>query len=301
LDGSRFLGRSVLTTMIRSWALGILIVVAWQDDTPRSAASQPLPGVAERLEYDVSFSRFHVATADMTLFDTDSAGGRRLRRAVLQIAGGIPFFRVVDSSTSWFDSATFVSRHFVQRLREGPRATDRDFVIDPGGPVYSNHGQPPRPSVPDPLDDISFIYFVRTLPLDSGAVYRFDRYFQPEGNPITIRVMAREHIHVPAGEFDAIVIEPQITTAGIFSRGGHARVWLSDDSLRLLLQLKSSLSFGSINLYLKSAVRPRTRSKPPRGGGAPPESRMVRAPRTSRAVPARAATDVRLCSRSTCR
>jgi len=31
-------------------------------------------------------------------------------------------------------------------------------------------------------------------------------------------------------------------------------VWLSDDDKHIMLQLKSKLSFGSLNLYLKSYV-----------------------------------------------
>jgi Protein of unknown function (DUF3108) len=43
-----------------------------------------------------------------------------------------------------------------------------------------------------------------------------------------------------------------IKTKGIFSENGHAEIWLSDDDNRIMLQLKSKLSFGSLNLYLKS-------------------------------------------------
>jgi hypothetical protein len=47
-------------------------------------------------------------------------------------------------------------------------------------------------------------------------------------------------------------MQPQITTPGIFSQKGHAEVWLADDSTHMMLQLKSGLSFGSLNLYLTS-------------------------------------------------
>ena len=47
-------------------------------------------------------------------------------------------------------------------------------------------------------------------------------------------------------------VQPVIKTRGIFSENGHAEVWLSDDENRIMLQMKSGLSFGSLNLYLKS-------------------------------------------------
>ncbi len=65
-------------------------------------------------------------------------------------------------------------------------------------------------------------------------------------------MLRKERIRVPAGSFDAIVIQPVIKTKGIFSENGHAEIWLSDDDRHIMLQLKSKLSFGSLNLYLKS-------------------------------------------------
>jgi hypothetical protein len=65
-------------------------------------------------------------------------------------------------------------------------------------------------------------------------------------------VLRKERIRVPAGTFNAIVIQPVIKTKGIFSENGHAEIWLSDDDRHVMLQLKSRLSFGSLNLFLKS-------------------------------------------------
>jgi hypothetical protein len=109
--------------------------------------------------------------------------------------------------------------------------------------------------VRNPLDDGSFIYFLRTIPLTVCETYTFERYFLPDRNPVTIRVLRRERIRVPAGEFNALVIQPVIKSKGIFSENGHAEVWLSDDDARIMLQMKSALSFGSLNLYLTSHRR----------------------------------------------
>jgi hypothetical protein len=106
--------------------------------------------------------------------------------------------------------------------------------------------------VPQPLDDASFLYFVRSMPLTVGETYTLQRYFKPDRNPVTIKVLRRERVKVPAGSFDAIVIQPIIKTSGIFSENGRAEIWLTDDSSRVMVQMKSQLSFGSLNLYLRS-------------------------------------------------
>lgn len=188
----------------------------------------------------------------MLLAGIDTVRGHIAWRAIFTISGGTLFFKVRDSTVSWFDTATLSSHRFVQHIREGRYHADRDYQIYPERATYARFDQPEVPSVPEPLDDASFLYFLRTVPLEVGRVYEFNRYFQPEGNPIVIHVLRRERVTVPAGTFNAIVVQPQITTGGIFSRKGHAEVWLADDSTHMMLQLKSHVAFGSLNLYLTS-------------------------------------------------
>ena len=84
-----------------------------------------------------------------------------------------------------------------------------------------------------------------------GKTYSFDRYFKPDRNPVTVTVVRRERIKVPAGTFEAIVLHPTIKAKGVFGEGGKAEIWLADDSSRIMLQMKSKLKIGSLNLYLK--------------------------------------------------
>jgi Protein of unknown function (DUF3108) len=207
----------------------------------------------ERLDHEVRFARLRVGHGTMLVAGIDTVRGHVAWRAIFTVSGGTLFFRVRDSTVSWFDTTTFNSLRFVQHIHEGHYHADRDFRIYPESATYSRNGKPPVPSVEEPLDDESFLYFLRSVPLEIGRSYRFDRYFQPEGNPIVIRVIQHERVTVPAGTFEAIVVQPQIRTAGIFSEHGHALVWLADDSSHKVLQIKSSLSFGSLNLYLTRA------------------------------------------------
>jgi hypothetical protein len=159
---------------------------------------------------------------------------------------------VNDRYESWMDVRTLNSLRFNQDLNEGQRDVERQFEIFPERSAFSENGEAEQPSVANPLDDGSFLYFLRTIPLVVGETYSFERYFRPDRNPVTIRVLRRERISVPAGEFNAIVVQPVIKSKGIFSENGHAEVWLSDDANHIMLQMKSGLKFGSINLYLKS-------------------------------------------------
>jgi len=216
--------------------------------TPRD---RPAPfAVGEQLRYDVSFGKVHVGSGRMFLASRDTVRGREAWRAVLMVSGGFWPFKVNDSTESWFDPATFASYRFIQELREPRYKASKYTDVYPERPSFQIRGKQELPSVAEPMDEISFVYFARTLPLEPGQCYELIRYFRPEGNPVVLRVVKRDTIEVPAGRFPAIVVEPQITTSAIFSKNGRAQVWLSDDSSRVLLQMKTALTFGSINLYL---------------------------------------------------
>jgi hypothetical protein len=223
---------------------------------PSTAAVLAVPfATGEHLEYDVKFGFLHVGSGSMEVAGIDSVRGRAAWHTVFQVRGGTLFYKVNDRLESWIDVTNLVSLRHWQELSEGRRERERKFEIIAERGVVVEEGKSEVPTVAAPLDDGAFLYFVRTIPLEVGKTYEFDRYFRPDRNPVTIRVLRREHIEVPAGEFDAIVVQPIIKTKGIFSEGGHAEVWLSDDSNRIMLQMKSKLPFGSLNLYLKSYQR----------------------------------------------
>lgn len=214
--------------------------------------------VGEKLDYEVKFGPLKVGRGSMEVAGIDTVRGRHAWHTVFRVAGGTFLYKVRDRLESWMDVRTLSSLRHHQDLNEGSRDRERKFEIFPERGVFVEEGKPEeQPTVSAPLDDGSFLYFLRTIPLEVGKEYSFDRYFRPDRNPVRIRVVRREKIRVPAGEFDAIVVQPIIKSKGIFSENGHAEVWLSDDDRRIMLQMKSKLSFGSLNLYLKS-YRPPT-------------------------------------------
>ena len=209
----------------------------------------------EKLTFDVRFGGLKVGTGRMEVLGLQNVRGREAWHTRFTVKGGIPLYRVNDRMESWIDSRSFESLRFVQDLQEGRRDKERTFEIYPDRGTYSENGEVEHaPSVEDPLDDAAFLYFVRTIPLEVGQTYEFNRYFRPDRNPVRIRVLRKETVTVPAGKFETIVIQPIIKSKGIFSEKGEAQMWLTDDPRRLLVQMKSNLSIGSLNLYLRGYV-----------------------------------------------
>jgi len=231
----------------------VLGVAAAQLPAQSSESAVPFK-LGESLTYDVRFGAVKVGTGRMRVLGREDVRGRNAWHVRFSVSGGTFFYKVNDVYESWMDVVTLNSLRYHQDLNQGSRDRERQFEIYPERAVYreTTRGTEDRPSVSDPLDDGSFLFFIRTVPLEVGRSYTFNRYFRPDRNPVVIRVLRKERIRVPAGTFDAIVVQPIIKTAGIFSEGGQAEIWLSDDDRRMMLQMRSRLSFGSLNLYLRN-------------------------------------------------
>lgn len=225
--------------------------------SPASRAAQPaaetpkVPRVGERLVYDVKFSKVKVGSGFMEAVGYEPVRGTSALHVRFHVRGGTFFYKVNDVLESWIDTAQFVSLRHKQDLSEGSRDRERNFEFFPERRTFSQDGKPEEPGVANPLDEGSFLYFVRRVPLEVGQTYEFARYFKPDRNPVRIIVLRRERITVPSGSYNTIVIQPIIKAKGLFSEGGRAQVWLTDDSARVMVQMKSSLPIGSLNLYLR--------------------------------------------------
>ena len=218
-------------------------------------------GIGEKLDYQVKFGPVSVGTATMEVIGIEPLRGTRTYHTLFSVRGGVAFYKVNDRYESWFDPRTYSSMRFSQNIDEGNYEVKRNFEIFPERRTFSENGKPEEKSASDPIDEAALIYLLRTMPLEVGKTYDLDRYFKPDRNPVRVQVVRKERVAVPAGTFSTIVVRPIIKTKGMFSEGGHAEVWFSDDSVRTMVQLKSQLKIGSLNLYLKSA-RPGTRPTP---------------------------------------
>jgi hypothetical protein len=217
--------------------------------------------VGERMEYSVTWEGIRLGSGSLSVEAIDTIQDRPAYRVALEMAGGPPFYRVEDRIVSWIQPVPFSSLQFAQNQKEGNYRRNRKIVLDAESLTYTRYdlkdgeyvadrGESDVPIPPGALDEISYLYMVRLLPLEVGQRYEFDRYFKEDGNPATVEVLRREEIRVPAGHFETIVLRPEIATDGLFGEGGEAEVYVTDDEHRIPVRLKTSLSIGSGNMFL---------------------------------------------------
>lgn len=219
-----------------------------------TAAVAPF-GPGERLVYKVKIGILNAGEGQMSIPELDTLRGHDAYRISMTIQGSVLGFRVDDAYSSWLDIRSLQSWRFIQDIQEVRYKSFRHYEFYPERRLWDredNDESGPLASLA-PLDDIAFIYFIRTLPLEVGKSYTFDRYFKVEGNPVTVNVLRKDRRKTEAGEFATIVVQPIIRTKGLFSQGGKAEIHFTDDARRLPVYVKSDIPKfpGSLTLHLK--------------------------------------------------
>jgi len=228
-----------------------------------AAATSPAPvavpfPLGERLVYGARFGVFSVGEAVMEVAGVDTVRGTPSVHFRFHIEGGALWYHLDQTLESWVGRSDFRSRRFWNQTEEKGKTWGRKFEIFPDSGFYreADHDTTAA-TVPDPLDDAAFLYWIRTAPLEIGKRYEYRRYFRPERNPVIVEVLKRERISVAGRKWDAIVLSPKIPNGGgIFAERAEARMWLSDDSSRVMLALQSKFSFGVVTLKLKELTVP---------------------------------------------
>ncbi|MFW6206287.1 MAG: DUF3108 domain-containing protein [Gemmatimonadota bacterium] len=213
-------------------------------------------GPGERAEYAVSLGLFgNVGEGSMEVVGIEDVHGHPTYHLRFDLEGGIPFASVDTRLESWLDVQELFARRIHKDQHEVNYRRDAWYDFFPDSMFYQRResGATDTLASPEPLDEVSFLYFVRTLPLDVGETYTFNRYYKESGNPVTIQVLRREMMTGADGsEIPVVVVQPIIETSGLFGQGGEAEVYFTDDWRRILVRMTSKVPvIGRLGLTLK--------------------------------------------------
>lgn len=212
--------------------------------------------VGERLEYQGRFGFLRVGTAILSVDAVESWRGAPHWKFSFTSNVSVPMYKNTTELASLTGVSDFVSRRFTKDIEENGKRRVEEFRIFPDSGYFRRNADGPKPTPGEPLDDVAFFYWIRTIPLVVGQTYRFDNYFRNERNPVTVRVVKREMMEMPdGGKVQTLVLHPIVDEPnGMFSRKSEARLWLTDDARRIPVQIQSRYSFGEIKLVLQKVT-----------------------------------------------
>ncbi len=210
--------------------------------------------VGERLEYQGKHGFLPLGTAVLSVDGIEQVNGSPHWRFSFTSQVSVPLYKNTTTLASWTGVEDFKSRRFTKDILENGKRRVEEFRIFPDSGFFRRNADAPKATPREPLDDVAFFYWIRTIPLEVGKTYTFTNYFRDERNPVTVRVLKRERMELPDGsKVQSLVLHPIVDEPnGMFSRRAQARLWLTDDARRIPVQIQSSYFFGDVKLVLKS-------------------------------------------------
>lgn len=201
--------------------------------------------VGETLQYEATLGVIPIGTATMSVNSMTQERGREA--FVFEASGqGRPMgIRVGAELTSYVGTRGFNSLRFHRRFFQGGRVEEAQYQMVPDSSRYREVGNPQDWMAPsNPLDELAFLYYLRTVPLRPGATYEIPRYFKTGYNPIRVHVVGRETRTLPTGSTAPVLL------LDVASRSLRMSVALTDDARRLPVEMELPLPFGRITLEL---------------------------------------------------
>jgi hypothetical protein len=238
-------------------ALAVLGVCA---GTPAPSENAALPfSVGEKLTYEVRVgSGGKIGTA--TMWIEGPVDVRGISTYVLRFDSKIriAFITAVSRSSSWFDPLRGSSLRYFKHEANPLTRNDESVDLFPDQKEWkSAKGEVSQSPTSTPLDELSFMYFIRTLPMIPGATYSFDRHFDTARNPVTVSVIRREIIPTPMGELRVFRVEMRVRDPRHYKGEGIIKIYLTDDDCRLPARIESTMPvIGTAILTIDSQNSP---------------------------------------------
>jgi hypothetical protein len=200
--------------------------------------------------------------------DADQVDGKPAWLLRFDFRGRLGIVSVENHTRSWFDPAETASFRFTKMERSPISTRRQDVRMDPRSRRWTGMQENGAMPTSAPLDELSFVYFLRTLRLADGDTYSFDRHYDTARNPVRVRVVSRGPVRVPAGEFPAVQVEMRVRDAHHYDREGVILIHFTDDARRIPLRMESRIPLAGRMVLSLEALTPTCGAGPTRGHAA---------------------------------
>jgi hypothetical protein len=224
----------------------------------QSRAELPF-SIGEKLNYKVSVSKMgNVGEGSMWVEGPVDVRGVSTWLLRFDFQAGLGPMKAVDRTSSWLDPQRMAAQRYFKHEKHVLSKRDERVEIFVSDKRWTGaDGASGVSPTDEPLDELSFMYFIRTLPLAPDSTYRFNRHFDPARSPTTVKVIRREVITTPAGRFQTLRVEMRVRDSRRYKGEGVITVNLSDDAMRIPVRIESAMPvIGTAVMTLQSFNNP---------------------------------------------
>ena len=209
--------------------------------------------IGERLTYDVSFTGITAGQASLEVVNDTVVNNNHQLHIRFNARTTFPvssIYTINDQVDTWLDSKYLYTKKLTKNIREGNYKNDSYTIIDYDQSIAITNGDT---VIIDQFlrDPYSLFYFLRTIPLIIDETIDFTAFDGKKITPFQVITKTKETINTMAGTFSCLVVKPFRKGATLLKNKGDMMIWFSDDKIRLPIQIKIKLKYGSMLLKLK--------------------------------------------------
>lgn len=236
--------------------LAVLLLLMWHGAALAEQAALPFrPG--EKLTFELKWTLVPAGQATLEVKPIKQVNGNDAYHFRLTARSNRfvdAFYKVRDRIDGYTDMDITRSVFYAKKQHEGK--TKKNVIVrfdwDSQTAVYTEFikraQKGPLELMTGAFDPLSIFYYTRKQPLQVGGELQ-----RPvtDGKKCVVgkaKILRREKITVPAGEFDTFLMVPDLKhVGGVFKKSKNAKIelWVSADQRRLPIKLRSEVIVGS--------------------------------------------------------
>jgi len=241
---------------LRILIITFIVTYSYSQDTTLRTLPNSAFSYGERLSFEIGYGFITAAEAFMNISPSPVVmNGRETYEVNFDVNSRSSFeviYKVRDNYKTYIDSKGLFPWKFEQHIREQNYKRDMEAYFLPDShkvKTVVNYSERREFEAPSYVQDIfSAFYYIRTLDLKGkrdGDVINVETFNDDKHFPLTIRIIGREEVDVPAGEFKTIIVKPELQE-GFTSKTSDIFVYLSDDDRKIPVKVKMKIIIGAL-------------------------------------------------------
>ncbi len=165
-------------------------------------------------------------------------------------------YKVEDRAKILMDHETLVPSVYTLHVKETSQLKEARMLFDGNKATYWEKKVTDKSGVEEKkqawdLEEYtqslySAVFYMRFFTWEVGKEIAFRVADDNDNMIFKAQAIRKEKLKTKAGEFDAIVVKPQVELKGKFKQAGDIFIWLSDDDRKYILRIEARIKIGAL-------------------------------------------------------